>query len=242
MTRPSRRIRKRSATASASRMFCSTIIMVTPCCLSAAMIVAISSTKLGRQPAGGLVEQQHARLAHQRAADRHHLLLAARHQAHALLPPLRQAREGGIDAVEQRGRPGRRAPRRRGADFPRPTCPGTGRAACDTCTMPWRNIWCGSRPASSCPSSRMEPDAGPDEAADRVQAGRFAAAVGAQQRDDLAAVERRNRRRTASACSHSRPATPLTVSSGVRHGRDRPPARCGRRAPRAGVPSATLRP
>ncbi len=46
-----------------------------------------------REPFRRLVHQQHARIAHQRAADREHLLLAARERAGGLLLALLQARE-----------------------------------------------------------------------------------------------------------------------------------------------------
>jgi len=51
-----------------------------------------------RQPERGLVEQQHARVRHQCAADREHLLLAARQQSGALGVALAQDREELVDA------------------------------------------------------------------------------------------------------------------------------------------------
>ena len=59
----------------------------------------ISSTILGREPEKRLVEQQQRRLAHQRAADRQHLLFAARHGAGALVGALREPREQIEDIV-----------------------------------------------------------------------------------------------------------------------------------------------
>src|SRR5258705_7408712 len=46
-----------------------------------------------RQPGGRLVEQEQLRLGHQRAADRAHLLLAARHAAGELMASLTHPRE-----------------------------------------------------------------------------------------------------------------------------------------------------
>ena len=58
-----------------------------------------------------LVEKQEARAGHQRAADRDHLLLAARERARRLPPPLAQRREHRVHAREavraRRARPRR---------------------------------------------------------------------------------------------------------------------------------------
>ncbi len=56
-----------------------------------------------REPFGGLVEDQQARVGHQRAADGKHLLLAARELLAAMRKPLGQARKGGHHAVEGPG-------------------------------------------------------------------------------------------------------------------------------------------
>ena len=53
-----------------------------------------------RQAGGRLVEQQQPRLRHQRAADRAHLLLAARHGAGELAAALAQAGEQVVDEIE----------------------------------------------------------------------------------------------------------------------------------------------
>src|SRR6266511_2361682 len=53
-----------------------------------------------REPHRRLVQQEELRVGHQRAADRHHLLLAARERPGALGLPLGQAREELVDAVE----------------------------------------------------------------------------------------------------------------------------------------------
>ena len=56
-----------------------------------------------REAFGGLVHQQHARVAHQRAADREHLLLAARERAGGLGVPFVQAREQLEDTLDGPG-------------------------------------------------------------------------------------------------------------------------------------------
>ncbi|GAB7538250.1 hypothetical protein BGC_44720 [Burkholderia sp. 3C] len=61
-----------------------------------------------RQPFDRLVEHQQARPVHQRAADRQHLLLAARKLRAAIAPPLLQAREDPVDVLQL---PWRIAPR-----------------------------------------------------------------------------------------------------------------------------------
>ena len=53
-----------------------------------------------RQAKRGLVEQQQARAAHQRAADREHLLLAAGKAVCLLAAALAEAREVAVDAVD----------------------------------------------------------------------------------------------------------------------------------------------
>ena len=57
---------------------------------------------LRRQTHARLVEQQQARARHQRAAERQHLLLAARQRARGLPPTLGEAREHREDALEIR--------------------------------------------------------------------------------------------------------------------------------------------
>ena len=56
----------------------------------------------GRKPEARLVEHQQTRLAHQRAAERQHLPLAAGQRAGRLPPPLGEPRKQRIDALEQR--------------------------------------------------------------------------------------------------------------------------------------------
>ena len=59
-----------------------------------------------REPLGGLVQDQQARVGHQRATDGEHLLLAARKLAAEVALPLRELREQRVHALE---RPRRRA-------------------------------------------------------------------------------------------------------------------------------------
>jgi hypothetical protein len=54
----------------------------------------------GREAERGLVEHDEARLTHQAARDREHLLLAARQRSGRLSPPLGEAREERIGALE----------------------------------------------------------------------------------------------------------------------------------------------
>ena len=56
-----------------------------------------------REPGRRLVHQQHLRLRHQRAADRAHLLLAARHGAGRLRAAVLQPRKEAVDLVELLG-------------------------------------------------------------------------------------------------------------------------------------------
>ena len=67
--------------------------MVTASARSRSSAANRSLRHLRREAERGLVEQQQARLGHQAARDREHLLLAAREQPGALVQPLAQARE-----------------------------------------------------------------------------------------------------------------------------------------------------
>ena len=68
--------------------------------------------QLRRQPGGRLVEHEQARLAHQRPADREHLLLASAHRRRPLPLPFSEAGEQGEDEVA----PGRVRASRVGAE------------------------------------------------------------------------------------------------------------------------------
>ena len=64
------------------------------------MTSKICLTMSGREAERGLVEEEQARAAHQRAGDGEHLLLAARQRAAALVQALLQAREEREDALQ----------------------------------------------------------------------------------------------------------------------------------------------
>jgi hypothetical protein len=72
-----------------------------------------------RQPERRLIEQQKRWLRHQRATDRHHLLLAAAHGAHRLVATFGQPGEQGEDALQidrsARARAARENPLRSGS-------------------------------------------------------------------------------------------------------------------------------
>ena len=81
--------------------------------LSFLIALKICRATSGARPERGLVEQQEARAAHQRAPDRKHLLLAAGERAAALRDALLEAREQGEHpfevGLEMRGIAGGRA-------------------------------------------------------------------------------------------------------------------------------------
>jgi hypothetical protein len=139
---------------------------------------------LRRQAQRRFVEQQHARLGHQAAGDRQHLLLAAGQQAGALLQPLAQAREARSMSSTCASRPAgcRNAPRRRLSAPIVPGTPGGPRAP-----APGRAARCArrqrrrvrARPGGCRPDRAMQ-------AGQRAHQGRLAGAVGAQQRDEFA--------------------------------------------------------
>ena len=82
-----------SATASASFMFCSTNRIVTPCPAQQPDHPGQLAHHQRRQSLAGLIQQQHFRIADQRARDRQHLLLAARQVAAAIARAFRQRRK-----------------------------------------------------------------------------------------------------------------------------------------------------
>ena len=111
---PANTIRPRSSTiasaahSSASRACCSTSS-------SARCVLPLQPFEPGqqrldddrRQAFERLVHQQQRRVAHQRAADRQHLLLAARQLVAAVAPPLGQRREEIVDPCRASSAPGR---------------------------------------------------------------------------------------------------------------------------------------
>ena len=85
---------------SATRAFCSTSSIATPCSrLMRAMMAKMSSHDQRREAERGLVEQHQRGLADEGAADREHLLLAAGEIAGQLLAALREAREVAVDQL-----------------------------------------------------------------------------------------------------------------------------------------------
>ena len=92
-----------------------------------------------------LVEHQALRLAHQRAADREHLLLAAGERAGGLLLALLQARENAEDVVEilRRCLRCRSAGRRPCGDFPCTVRLAKTMRPSGTCARPRATILCG---------------------------------------------------------------------------------------------------
>ena len=98
-TRPVLRMTMSSATSKTSFGFCSTSTIDSPLSFSLRMVAITSATICGARPFRRLVHQQHARIAHQRAADRQHLLLAAGQMRGDLLVPLMQTRKHGEHRV-----------------------------------------------------------------------------------------------------------------------------------------------
>ena len=116
-----------------------------------------------REPGRGLVEQQQPGLRHQRAADRAHLLLAARHGAGELAAALLQAREQVVDEVEALGGISRRAggmkaPMRRLSST---VMRGNRRRFSGTCAMPSSTMRCaGVAQRGRCPPCAIVPRVG----------------------------------------------------------------------------------
>ena len=93
-----------SASSRVSLMFCSTSTIDRPSPLRRAMVRPDVGNDLRGEALRRLVHQQHARVGHQRAADRQHLLLAAGQQARQLAAALLQPRkhvEHGVEGPER---------------------------------------------------------------------------------------------------------------------------------------------
>ncbi len=109
-----------------------------------------------REAERGFVEEQKLRAAHQRAADGHHLLLAARQPARRLVTPLAEDREQAVYLVAQLGEAlaaagdvaGDQVLLDRELEHPPPF---------GQWPMPRRTIWCGFSPTTSSPLKRMVP-------------------------------------------------------------------------------------
>src|SRR2546428_340751 len=144
----------------------------------------------GGEPERGLVEQEEPRPRHQGAADRRHLLLAARERAGELPPPLREAREELQDA-------------RKGL-WPPPAALGRAGAQLEVLPhghrgeelAPLRDV---GDPAGDDGGGREPADPGPvpvprarnrrADARDRAERGGLSGAVRADDRDDLAPAD-----------------------------------------------------
>ena len=123
-----------------------------------------------------LVDRERARLGHQRATDRDHLLLAARGSSGGAVAQLVQLRQQGVDALETlarlaRGGGGSGASRSTiSVRNERPNAPSrrfasTGRLGktwrpSGTCVSPRRTTWFGVLPVTSSPATRTVPPAG----------------------------------------------------------------------------------
>ena len=161
-----------------------------------AMIVKMSSTTSGARPSEGSSSRISCGCADQRAADRQHLLLAAREVAGQ---PLARARAGaGSSCRPCRSRASRaRAAGQRVASAatrfsstvrssktrrPSLTCARPSRASC--VRRAGRDVL---RRRSGCGPLATSPFSQRQQARDGLQRGRLAGTVGAQQRDDLPA-------------------------------------------------------
>ena len=100
----------REAKVNAAEIFCSTTTMVWPASASARQVPSRSRTMIGARPSNGSSSRMSLRIAHQRARDRQHLLLAAREVGAAAATALAQARKHLPDPVQRparrRGQPG----------------------------------------------------------------------------------------------------------------------------------------
>src|SRR5439155_792081 len=141
----------------------------------------------GRQAERRLVEHEHARAGHECAADRAHLLLAARERARELRPPVGEDGEQRVDVLDRRRALGPRARRVRPEEQVLDDAHEGEQAA------PLRHL---DDPALDPPMRgdggqilAAEEDASPPrrhEAGDDAQRGGLARSVGADERDDLA--------------------------------------------------------
>ena len=197
-----------------------------------------------------LVEQQHLRLEHDGAGQRHALLLAARELVRLLRLVAREAdqlqhvarRRGAISAAS---RAAARAGRRRRSRTPRDAETARSSGTRSRCRAGWAAMC-----VTSWPPIKMRARVGLLEAGDHAQRRRLAAARRAEQRQQLARLDveadvahgvdlalhacgRSAWRRRRAGCRSDRPcASASRGSCGLRR---RPPAR-------AGAPAAALRP
>ena len=140
--RPVVRMTTLSARSSASLLFCSTSTIDWPSSLQARNGAADLTHDLRRQSFGRLVQQQHARIGHQRPAYRQHLLLTSG-QAGGKLVAAARCRRGNISidalAASRRCRSGASAAGARHKVFAHRQLPNT-RRPCGTRPMPARRF------------------------------------------------------------------------------------------------------
>ena len=91
----------RLATLVATARFCSIRMIASPASSSQRKTLDEVLDDRGREPLGGLVHDQQQRVREQRAADREHLLLAARELRAAVLLALGEPREQAVDRVDR---------------------------------------------------------------------------------------------------------------------------------------------
>ena len=160
----------------------------------------ISSHDQRRKAERRLVEQHQPRPQHQGAADRQHLLLAARERAGLLHPALPSAAENSRRRARCRAAISARSRR-----VIAPSCRFSSTVSREnvprpsgTCAMPSRTMSSVARPLIALAVEADSPR-GADHAGERAQRRGLAGAVGAEQRGD-AAVRRPRNRAPCSAC------------------------------------------
>ena len=180
---------------------------------------AICSTITGATPSDGSSSSDQQRIAHQRARDGEHLLLAA---AHVRAGPVRHAAEIGKQREQLLRRPGRRgrpSGKRRGGWRPMSRFSSTVRSekmrrSSGTKPRPSRAISNGCSREMSWPQKRTVPVRRAISAHERLHRGRLAGAVAAHQRDHLAAADVEATGRTGSAPRRTRRSARSTSSIG----------------------------
>ena len=141
-----------------------------------------------RQTERGLVEHQNVRPGHECAADRHHLLLAARHRAYLLALAFSKAREEIVDKPERRFLAPARALRESAeCEFSATvSSPNTPRPS-GTSAIPCSTTRCASNPGDH---AAVHADFGSrfgwHDAGDRLQKAGFSGAVRAEHDGDFA--------------------------------------------------------
>ncbi len=162
------------------------------------------------------------RLDHQRAGQRHALLLAAGHAGADSAPRSRPrpTRSRAPGATRWRARPRRRpASRGRRRRSPPPSCAGTARSSGTRCRG---RAWRAAPRPGRLPSRRIAPRARLEETRDHLQRRGLAAAGRAEQRDELPFSTSSDRRSTA-ACAAELRGQAVQREEGLPRRRGRPP-------------------